>query len=226
MGSHGEWTNPSGLPGRRLLSLLFSQGIPAFISTPITSWYIGKEEDNYLISDPVMENTTTLTSYELGRVRFPAKGALAPQGNSCIIHKPAAASHRAGRSRQSIKRRYSKEYTQYAAYPRPYRRRQRHTIYRQKNKKMAPDKLGLKTGRPVPGATGTHAGRDRNRAAAAAGIFMAPFCRRRMPGIRPTPFLRISPTPIHHRSSRHVARGRRTRLRYLQGQFAGQPGGF
>ncbi len=39
----------------------------------------GKEEDNYLISDPVMEHVTTLTSYELERVRF-AKGALAPKG--------------------------------------------------------------------------------------------------------------------------------------------------
>ena len=39
----------------------------------------GKEGDNYLISDPVMEHTTTLSSYELERVRF-AKGALAPRG--------------------------------------------------------------------------------------------------------------------------------------------------
>ncbi len=39
----------------------------------------GKEDDHYLISDPVMENTTTLSSYELERVRF-AKGALAPKG--------------------------------------------------------------------------------------------------------------------------------------------------
>ncbi|MBS1917378.1 MAG: BtrH N-terminal domain-containing protein [Bacteroidetes bacterium] len=39
----------------------------------------GKEEDNYLISDPVMETTTLLSSYELERVRF-AKGALAPKG--------------------------------------------------------------------------------------------------------------------------------------------------
>ena len=39
----------------------------------------GKEDDNYLISDPVMEDVTTLTSYELERVRF-AKGALAPKG--------------------------------------------------------------------------------------------------------------------------------------------------
>lgn len=39
----------------------------------------GKEGDNYLISDPVMELTTTLTSYELERVRF-AKGTLAPNG--------------------------------------------------------------------------------------------------------------------------------------------------
>jgi hypothetical protein len=39
----------------------------------------GKDEDNYLISDPIMETPTTLTSYELQRVRF-AKGALAPKG--------------------------------------------------------------------------------------------------------------------------------------------------
>jgi hypothetical protein len=39
----------------------------------------GSEGDNYLISDPVMENTTTLSKYELERVRF-AKGALAPRG--------------------------------------------------------------------------------------------------------------------------------------------------
>ncbi|WP_417608741.1 BtrH N-terminal domain-containing protein [Owenweeksia hongkongensis] len=39
----------------------------------------GKEGDNYLISDPVMEEATTLTSYELQRVRF-AKGPLAPRG--------------------------------------------------------------------------------------------------------------------------------------------------
>lgn len=45
----------------------------------------GKEEDNYLISDPIMETPTTLTSYELERVRF-AKGALAPKGQ---IYYPA-----------------------------------------------------------------------------------------------------------------------------------------
>ena len=39
----------------------------------------GKEGDNYLISDPVMETATSLSSYELERVRF-AKGALAPRG--------------------------------------------------------------------------------------------------------------------------------------------------
>ncbi len=39
----------------------------------------GSEGDNYLISDPVMENVTTLSKYELERVRF-AKGPLAPKG--------------------------------------------------------------------------------------------------------------------------------------------------
>lgn len=39
----------------------------------------GKEGDDYLISDPVMETVTKLTTYELERVRF-AKGAMAPRG--------------------------------------------------------------------------------------------------------------------------------------------------
>ena len=39
----------------------------------------GSEGDNYLISDPVMEDVTTLSKYELERVRF-AKGPLAPRG--------------------------------------------------------------------------------------------------------------------------------------------------
>lgn len=40
----------------------------------------GKQGSNYLISDPVMENVTTLTEKELERVRF-AKGAFAPKGH-------------------------------------------------------------------------------------------------------------------------------------------------
>lgn len=39
----------------------------------------GKEDDHYLISDPVMEMATSLSSYDLQRVRF-AKGAFAPRG--------------------------------------------------------------------------------------------------------------------------------------------------
>ena len=46
----------------------------------------GKEEDKYLVSDPVMENVATLSDYELERVRF-AKGALAPKGQ---IYYPKA----------------------------------------------------------------------------------------------------------------------------------------
>ena len=45
----------------------------------------GREGDNYLVSDPVMENVTSLTRYELERVRF-AKGALAPRGQ---VYYPA-----------------------------------------------------------------------------------------------------------------------------------------
>jgi len=39
----------------------------------------GKTDTDYLISDPVMENVTTLTHEELNKVRF-AKGAFAPRG--------------------------------------------------------------------------------------------------------------------------------------------------
>jgi len=45
----------------------------------------GKEGDDFLVSDPIMEQATHLTSYELERVRF-AKGALAPKGQ---IYYPA-----------------------------------------------------------------------------------------------------------------------------------------
>jgi hypothetical protein len=40
----------------------------------------GKQDDTYLISDPVMETVTTLTEKELEKVRF-AKGAFAPKGH-------------------------------------------------------------------------------------------------------------------------------------------------
>jgi hypothetical protein len=39
----------------------------------------GKEHDNYLVSDPIMDTPKLLSSYELERVRF-AKGPLAPRG--------------------------------------------------------------------------------------------------------------------------------------------------
>jgi Domain of unknown function (DUF4872)/Butirosin biosynthesis protein H, N-terminal len=39
----------------------------------------GRVADRYLISDPVMEQTTSLSAYELERVRF-ARGVLAPRG--------------------------------------------------------------------------------------------------------------------------------------------------
>ncbi|MBX2921143.1 MAG: BtrH N-terminal domain-containing protein [Chitinophagaceae bacterium] len=40
---------------------------------------VGKEADNYIISDPIMETLVSMSSYELKRVRF-AKGPLAPRG--------------------------------------------------------------------------------------------------------------------------------------------------
>lgn len=46
----------------------------------------GKENGKYLISDPIMEHATTMTPYELERVRF-AKGALAPKGQLYFAEK-------------------------------------------------------------------------------------------------------------------------------------------
>jgi hypothetical protein len=46
----------------------------------------GKDNDNYLVSDPVMETTTSLTTRELEKVRF-AQGTLAPKGH---IYYPAS----------------------------------------------------------------------------------------------------------------------------------------
>lgn len=46
----------------------------------------GKEDGKYLISDPIMELATTMTSYQLERVRF-AKGALAPRGQLYYAEK-------------------------------------------------------------------------------------------------------------------------------------------
>src|SRR5580698_399930 len=39
----------------------------------------GKEQGRYLVSDPIMENPSTLSEHELERVRF-ARGVLAPRG--------------------------------------------------------------------------------------------------------------------------------------------------
>ncbi len=46
----------------------------------------GKEGDNYLVSDPIMDTVKMLTSYQLERVRF-AKGALAPKGQLYYVEK-------------------------------------------------------------------------------------------------------------------------------------------
>ncbi len=46
----------------------------------------GKQDGNYLISDPIMEHETILTSFDLERVRF-AKGALAPKGQLYFAEK-------------------------------------------------------------------------------------------------------------------------------------------
>ena len=46
----------------------------------------GKEGDNYFVSDPIMDQVTNLTSYQLERVRF-ARGPLAPNGQLYFAEK-------------------------------------------------------------------------------------------------------------------------------------------
>ena len=60
----------------------------------------GMEDDKYLISDPIMEGTHTMSSYELERVRF-AKGALAPKGHIYYPKKGAVITD--GVMKQAIK---------------------------------------------------------------------------------------------------------------------------
>jgi len=48
----------------------------------------GREQENYLVSDPIMEGTNILDRYQLERVRF-AKGALAPNGHIYYPEKGA-----------------------------------------------------------------------------------------------------------------------------------------
>ncbi len=59
----------------------------------------GRDEDNYLISDPIMETPTMLTGYELERVRF-AKGTLAPKGQ--IYYPESRAAITDGQIRQAV----------------------------------------------------------------------------------------------------------------------------
>ncbi|MBC8033792.1 MAG: BtrH N-terminal domain-containing protein [Chitinophagaceae bacterium] len=65
----------------------------------------GREDDRYLISDPVMETVTTLSRYELERVRF-AKGPLAPNGQIYFPkeHPPVGDQQIANAIKSGIKR--------------------------------------------------------------------------------------------------------------------------
>jgi hypothetical protein len=51
----------------------------------------GKKDDNYLISDPVMDRVTSLTTHELERVRF-AQGIFSPKGHLYYVKKTSQTS--------------------------------------------------------------------------------------------------------------------------------------
>ena len=87
----------------------------------------GKEDDNYLISDPVMETTATLTTYELERVRF-AKGALAPRGQLYYPKEKKIVTD--DQIRKAIKNRYQKKCARHVADTRKYCWCKRDKIYR------------------------------------------------------------------------------------------------
>lgn len=65
----------------------------------------GNEDGRYIVSDPVMENTASLSDYELERVRF-AKGALSPRGQLYypVLHKAVTDEDIAGAIEKGIKK--------------------------------------------------------------------------------------------------------------------------
>lgn len=71
-----------GIPVGLLTSVYYLPYLPEALRFHFNAHNIvvfGKEGDHYLVSDPVMESTTTIHKDDLGRARF-AKGALPPKG--------------------------------------------------------------------------------------------------------------------------------------------------
>lgn len=101
----------------------------------------GKEGDNYFISDPVMETVTTMTSYELERVRF-AKGALAPKGQ--LYYPVQSRPVTDDQIRLAIKNGIAKNVTNMLRIPGPIAGVSGIRFIANKIKKW-PDKLGQKT---------------------------------------------------------------------------------
>jgi hypothetical protein len=99
----------------------------------------GREDDNYLISDPIMENATTLTGYELERVRF-ARGALAPRGQ--IYYPKSVVSVNNTQIARAIKSGISKNVTNMLTIPGPFTGVRGIRYTGEKIKKWR-DKLGL-----------------------------------------------------------------------------------
>ena len=94
----------------------------------------GKEEDNYLISDPVMEMATSLSSYELERVRF-AKGAFAPKGQLYYPKEKRQVTDE--QMRKAISTGIKQNISRMLNHSRPDCRDQGHPVYGKKNRTMA-----------------------------------------------------------------------------------------
>src|ERR1700712_3820191 len=101
----------------------------------------GKKGDNYLISDPVMETVTTMSSYELERVRF-AKGALAPNGQ--LYYPKEARPVTDDQIREAIKKGIAKNVSSMLHFTGPFAGVNGIGFTGRKIKKWR-DKLGIKT---------------------------------------------------------------------------------
>ena len=119
----------------------------------------GREDDNYLISDPVMENVTTLSRYELERVRF-AKGPLAPRGQ--IYYPKQNTEVTDEQIRAAIKQGIKRSINDMLHIPFGIAGVQGIAGTGKKIKKMARS-AGASKSRFISCATGAHAGRDRHR---------------------------------------------------------------
>ncbi len=116
----------------------------------------GKENGDYLVSDPIMDTVTTIDYENLVQARF-AKGFPEPKGENVFPRKRT----QTGRFQGTDQSRHQAGLLLYAEDPHADVRRERHPLPRQKGEKL-PGQSGRPQGRPLPRQHHPHAGRDRH----------------------------------------------------------------